>query len=200
MTKFLAGILTVIAAGVLLIAYGLLNPPAAAFNPTATGYGAAPPMVPGEQIVWRQTPYATSVAGGHPGASYPAAASVGYVRYAAPQMVQYDPRAVQYDPGAVLYEARPVPYDPRPVQSDPGLVQYDPRVRSASLSAPQRPIVRQVIEKKPRRNWKKTAILIGGSSAAGAGLGALLGGKKGALIGAAIGGGAGTIYETTKGR
>ena len=38
-------------------------------------------------------------------------------------------------------------------------------------------------------------MVIGGSSAAAAGIGAIFGGKKGALIGAAIGGGAGTLYE-----
>ena len=38
--------------------------------------------------------------------------------------------------------------------------------------------------------------MIGGSTAAGAGLGGIFGGKKGALIGAAIGGGASTIYQT----
>jgi hypothetical protein len=45
------------------------------------------------------------------------------------------------------------------------------------------------------RDWKKTAMVIGGSTAAGAGLGAIFGGKKGALVGAAIGGGAGTLFE-----
>ena len=40
--------------------------------------------------------------------------------------------------------------------------------------------------------------VIGGSTAAAAGVGAIFGGKKGALIGAAIGGGAGTIYEVRK--
>jgi len=43
-------------------------------------------------------------------------------------------------------------------------------------------------------------MIIGGTSAAGAGIGGILGGKKGALIGAAIGGGGATNYETTKGR
>ena len=51
------------------------------------------------------------------------------------------------------------------------------------------------VEERPGRNWKKTALVIGGSTATGAGIGALIGGKKGALIGAAIGGGASTIYE-----
>jgi hypothetical protein len=41
-------------------------------------------------------------------------------------------------------------------------------------------------------------MVIGGTTAAGAGLGAIFGGKKGALIGAAIGGGAGTLYEVKK--
>jgi hypothetical protein len=41
-------------------------------------------------------------------------------------------------------------------------------------------------------------MVIGGSTAAGAGLGAIFGGKKGALIGAALGGGASTIYEVRR--
>lgn len=49
-----------------------------------------------------------------------------------------------------------------------------------------------------RRSWKKTALVIGGSTAAGAGVGGIVGGKKGALIGAAIGGGASTLYEAIK--
>jgi hypothetical protein len=58
---------------------------------------------------------------------------------------------------------------------------------------------RVVVERAPeRRSWKKTALVIGGSSAAGAGVGGLVDGKKGALIGAAIGGGAASIYEATK--
>jgi len=53
---------------------------------------------------------------------------------------------------------------------------------------------------QPRRSWQKTALIIGGSSAAGAGVGGIIGGKKGALIGAAIGGGSSTIYEAIKRR
>ncbi len=48
------------------------------------------------------------------------------------------------------------------------------------------------------RSWGKTAMIIGGSTGAGAGIGGLIGGKKGALIGAAVGGGAATIWESTK--
>jgi hypothetical protein len=47
------------------------------------------------------------------------------------------------------------------------------------------------------RTWTKSALIIGGSAASGAGVGAIVDGKKGALIGAAIGGGAASIYEAT---
>jgi hypothetical protein len=53
---------------------------------------------------------------------------------------------------------------------------------------------------RPERTKTKTALIIGGSAASGAGVGAIVGGKKGALIGAAIGGGAASIYEATKRR
>jgi hypothetical protein len=55
-------------------------------------------------------------------------------------------------------------------------------------------------EVRPERSKTKTALIIGGSAASGAGVGAIVGGKKGALIGAAIGGGAASIYEATKRR
>ena len=48
------------------------------------------------------------------------------------------------------------------------------------------------------RSWQKTALIIGGTTGAGAGVGGLIGGKKGALIGAAIGGGSATLYEALK--
>jgi hypothetical protein len=60
---------------------------------------------------------------------------------------------------------------------------------------------RVVVERaSPQRSWVKTAMVIGGSSAAGAGVGGLMGGKRGALVGAAIGGGAASIYEATRRR
>ena len=55
-------------------------------------------------------------------------------------------------------------------------------------------------EVRPERSKTKTALIIGGSAASGAGVGGIIGGKKGALIGAAIGGGAASIYEATKRR
>jgi hypothetical protein len=53
---------------------------------------------------------------------------------------------------------------------------------------------------RPERSWSKSALIIGGSAASGAGVGAVVNGKKGALIGAAIGGGAASIYEATRRR
>jgi hypothetical protein len=87
------------------------------------------------------------------------------------------------------YQATPVVYRPAPV-AQPAVVRTE---APAPAPAPE-----VVAEREPSRSWKKRAIVIGGSSGAGAGLGALIGGKKGALIGAAIGGGAGTVYEVTK--
>ena len=64
-------------------------------------------------------------------------------------------------------------------------------VSTAHRVAPARRVVRH-------RSWKKSALVIGGATAAGAATGALVGGKKGALIGAAAGAGAGTVYEVHK--
>src|SRR5689334_11761572 len=50
------------------------------------------------------------------------------------------------------------------------------------------------------RSWQKSALIIGGSTATGAGIGGIVNGRKGALIGAALGGGASSIYEGTKRR
>ena len=92
----------------------------------------------------------------------------------------------------------------------PQLVSSPSTVRTAAV--PRRTVNRSVApvqtqrevisrEDAPdQRTWKKTAMIIGGSAASGAGVGAIMGGKKGALIGAAIGGGAASIYESTKRR
>ena len=52
----------------------------------------------------------------------------------------------------------------------------------------------------PRRSATKSALMIAGSAATGAGVGGAFKGKKGALIGAAIGGGSASIYEAAKRR
>jgi hypothetical protein len=50
------------------------------------------------------------------------------------------------------------------------------------------------------RSWQKSALIIGGSTATGAGIGGIVHGTKGALIGAALGGGASSIYEGARRR
>ena len=156
MTKFLAGVLSVIAVGVLLIAYGLLNPAVPAY---ADQSPFARPMLANETMMLRDPnmPYAQ----GPVYATYPSQAYV----YPAYQQ-------------ASVPVAAPV----RTVTT----VEQAPRQTT------------RVVERAPRRDWKKTALVIGGSTATGAGVGGIFGGKKGALIGAAIGGGASTIYESTK--
>ena len=150
---FFAGILSVIAVGVLLIAYGLLNPR------VATADGMAGP----------RAVYASDRA------PLGAADEIVYDGGGRPQYVSNGVRAVP----AVSTSSAPVR---RNVASRP--VAYDNRPVS--------------VERSSGRDWKKTALMIGGSTAAGAGLGGIFGGKKGALIGAALGGGASTLYEARK--
>ena len=171
MRAFLASVLSVIAVGVLLIAYGLLGTRAAA-APAMIQYDArgqayeqlARPMYASERVDLTDpySPYAARTPMGYP---------VNMVRPVAAPV-----SAVGYDP----YVA-PAPAPRRVVASSPA-----PRTTTT-----------RVVEKQGR-DWKKTALVIGGSTAAGAGVGAIFGGKKGALIGAAVGGGASTIYEATK--
>jgi hypothetical protein len=181
MTKYLAGVLTVIAAGVLLVAYGLFNPQ------NAMDASAAMP------------------------AMTPAVAEQGAIRALADGSVVYVPvarpsgYAVQ---SAALPASMPVTYVAQPAAAVPMPVSYTQPVASVAPApvravsyqdAQQRPVTRtRYVERAPRRDWKRTALIIGGSSATGAGVGAIFGGKKGALIGAAIGGGASTIYQTVK--
>jgi hypothetical protein len=170
MTKILTGVLSVIAAGVLLIAYGLLVPRATSFerqfDARAAGIGIARPDYTSEQVMWRERPYTTGADGRPmmPGYAVP----VSTASAAAPYLV--------------------------PVAQDVVSLRQEPEVRALRSQTVRR------VPDKPRRNWKKTALIIGGSSATGAGVGAIFGGKRGALIGAAVGGGASTIYETVKDR
>jgi len=151
MKAFLASILTVIAMGVLAIAYGLLSPRMAAVD----AYSSARPMLASERV---------PLDDGSTQFNYP---NNGMARFTST--------------GAV---ARPAVYDTAPV---PRRVTTARRtVSSASVDRPR------------GRDWTKTALVIGGTTAAGAGLGGIFGGKKGALIGAAIGGGASTLYEARK--
>jgi hypothetical protein len=166
MKAFLATVLSVIAVGVLLIAYGLLAPPASAapqvvFDPQTGMYQQARPMFANERIALPDGP-----------------------------AYGYQGMPVQYNPPAAY---RPAVYT-TPVEYPAAQAPVARTTRTAA--APQRASTTRVVERAPGRDWKKTALVIGGSTAAASGIGAIFGGKKGALIGAAIGGGASTIYET----
>ena len=148
MRNFLATVLSVIAIGVMLIAYGLLSPRAAASD-----------LYPGARDIQDLT------------LRQPAAYRVN-------------------DMGAA-----PISYATPTYYSTP---YASPRRRAAFTERTGRTEPRRVAVSGPKRDWTKTAMVIGGTTAAGAGLGAIFGGKKGALIGAAIGGGAGTLFEVRK--
>jgi hypothetical protein len=96
-------------------------------------------------------------------------------------------------PAGMPYYGQPAGYVQPVSYVQPDIVER-PAVRTVRT---QRTVVR---ETAPKRSWQKTALVIGGSTGAGAGIGGLAGGKKGALIGAAIGGGAASIYEAVKRR
>jgi hypothetical protein len=97
-------------------------------------------------------------------------------------------------PAAAPYYGQPAGYVQPVSYVQPDIVQ---RPAARSVRRTQRTVVR---ETAPKRSWQKTALIIGGSTGAGAGIGGIAGGKKGALIGAAIGGGAASIYEAVKRR
>ena len=96
-----------------------------------------------------------------------AAAPAGYA------VQQYAPAAAQ----RVVYTAAPAP-------------------RVVRTVAPARTVTQRVYtERKPVRSKTKSAVIIGTSAAAGAGVGALIGGKKGAIIGAVAGGGGAAVWD-----
>jgi hypothetical protein len=163
MREFLAAVLTVIAMGVLLIAYSVSGARAAAmpaglvqYDPRMDAYPMARPVNAFDRVEVVGTaaaPYATRT-----------------------PIVYRNPAG-----SADAYE----PY----VASAPA-----PR-RVVSSSAGRSPAQ---VERRSGRNWPRTAMIVGGTTAAGAGVGAIIGGKKGALVGAALGGGASTLYEATR--
>lgn len=157
MRAFLAAVLSVIAVGVLLIAYGLLNPRVM----TADPYSLARPMLANERVGLND--------GAYPSYNYPNYPSNGIMQ-----------------PG--------YGYPVNQVRAVPAYQTYEAPARRRAVRTEQ---VR-VVERSRGRDWKRTALVIGGTTATGAGLGAIFGGKKGALIGAALGGGAGTLYEVKK--
>ena len=119
----------------------------------------------------------------------------------APALVQTVHGGYVTVPAAVAQPTRLVTTAPRAVVTPVSNRRAAQQTRTVSRPAPSRE--REVVyveEDRPTRSWQKTALIIGGSTASGAGVGAIVGGKKGALAGAAIGGGAASIYEATRRR
>src|SRR4051812_46261923 len=163
MKAFLATVLSVIAVGVLLIAYGLLAPRASAasvvYDPQTGMYQTVRALPTGQTF-------------GLPESAY------GYQ--------QAVPGRVVSMPVGYSQAGYTTPADYPNVQA--------PAARTVSpVRTSQRSVT--TVERAKGRDWKKTALVIGGSSATGAGIGALFCGKKGALIGAAVGGGGGAPPE-----
>jgi len=174
MRTFVGTVLSVIALGVILIAYGLLTPRSTAADSSqlvATGserFDAirTSGMSPAPQLQLRCEPGQRAIVREIAGRA--TAECVDDVAGPMRRSLAYRTSDSVVDP------------DLRPVRT------------SNVSTAPRRPV--RVVQ-RPTRDWTKTAMVIGGSSAAGAGIGAIVGGKKGALIGAALAGGAGTLYE-----
>lgn len=95
--------------------------------------------------------------------------------YAVPQ--QFAPAVAQ----PVVYTTAPAPRVVRTVSRAPA------RTRTVTQ--------RVYTERRPVRSKTKSAVIIGTSAAAGAGVGALIGGKKGAIIGAVAGGGGALVWD-----
>ena len=191
MRNLLGSLLGVIAIGVSLIAYGLLSPRAGAtaFDP----YQSARVVPASSRVALTDDADVTGLSGVQPGPSglqlrcEPGQRAV--IRNVGGATAAECIGGVMTDSGYTTTRAN-LTYPVSDVR--------DVRPVRAYTAAPQRRVQAASVERRSGRDWKKTAMVIGGSSAAGAGVGAIFGGKKGALIGAAIGGGAGTLYEVKK--
>jgi hypothetical protein len=173
MMKFIAGVLSVIAVGVLAIAYQLLNPQVAV---DASALMATPPTYVAPALERRDARVTTN--------------RVAALATPAPTAARRDVSMVEFVPMSTASV---------PVSEDDGTPRAPRPVRTVtSIPESGRHAEPRGVDRGSKTNWKRTALVIGGSSATGAGVGAIFGGKKGALIGAAIGGGASTIYETVK--
>ena len=91
------------------------------------------------------------------------------------------------------------------VRATPVVYQDLPEARVVQSEQPARVVrtvpARQVVyrdevpERRQTRSVAKSAVIIGSAAGGGAGIGALIGGKKGALIGAAAGGGGAVLWD-----
>jgi hypothetical protein len=95
-----------------------------------------------------------------------------------------------------------VSYAPAQAVAVPGVTSAPAPVAQAVPAVPAPRVSSAVPARRAERppSLQKRLLIIGGTSGAGAGIGALVGGKKGALIGAAIGGGGAAIVDQVKHR
>ncbi len=110
---------------------------------------------------------------------------------AAPITAAYQPgvpSAVPVSYASAFARPQTVSFEDARVAPAPATSTVAPR-RVTYQRAPQHVVRRQT------RSVAKSALIIGSSAGAGAGLGALIGGKKGALIGAAAAGGGATLWD-----
>jgi len=189
MRTLVGAVLGLIAVGVWLIAYGVLSPRASATAPA-----------------WNGMPVATDSRGNIYQLAHPLLGSDRVEGNAAmaPLQLRCEPaqRAIIRQVAGVA-EAECA--DASSIDRDGSMrtpVAYQTSERRLmrvyeSDPAPRRTTTGHV-GRRSGRDWQKTALVIGGTTAAGAGLGAIFGGKTGALIGAALGGGASSIYEARK--
>ena len=105
-----------------------------------------------------------------------------------PFATQYAAGPSQFAPAAPVVQERIV-YRDRPASTTR---RSAPRATPATYSAPA-PVYREPV--KQTRSWKKSAVIIGGATAGGAGVGAVLDGKSGAKKGAVVGLVGGTVYD-----
>lgn len=105
------------------------------------------------------------------------------------------------------HEVASTPAEPelrrRPTEPVHAPVENQPA--DANEGEPYKPEIRDrapapVVAQKRGRTTKERALIIGGSAAAGAAIGAVAGGGKGAAIGAIAGGAGGYIYDRVTGR
>ena len=125
---------------------------------------------------YQRTLVRTTYLNGQPVASVdcvPAEATQQQVGYAVPQQL------------VAPAMAQPVVYQTAPA----------PRVVRTVSAAPRATTQRVYTERRATRSKTKSAVIIGSTAAAGAGVGALIGGKKGALIGAIAGGGGAAVWD-----
>ena len=167
LNRYLAAVLTVIALGISVIAYNLAVP-------RSQGLQAVDPAI------------VLAMGGG----AMPFAVANGYGTrplYAVPAgsyAVAPESDLVVMDRSrAARFVDEPVT---RPVRT----------VETVEVARAPRRVTSRRIERSSTRDWKRTAMIVGGSTATGAGVGGIFGGKKGALIGAAIAGGVSTIQQS----